>query len=84
MEKMTVDLERQLTLQQRLDDLAAELLARAVALDSLAAQIEADLIATKRREKEVRRRERDVLKASGELIDMRERLKRGEISYATG
>jgi hypothetical protein len=84
MEKMTVDLERQLTLQQRLDDLAAELLARAVALDSLAAQIEADLIATKRREKEVRMRERDVLKASGELIDMRERLKRGEISYATG
>lgn len=81
---MTVDLERQLTLQQRLDDLAAELLARAVALDNLAAQIEADLIATKRREKEVRMRERDVLKASGELIDMRERLKRGEISYATG
>jgi phage shock protein A len=79
---MTLELVRQLTLQQRLDDLAAELLARAVALDNLAADIEHTMKQVRQREKTLRERERDVLNASAEIVVMRDKLQRGEIDYA--
>jgi phage shock protein A len=79
---MTLELVRQLTLQQRLDDLAAELLARAVALDNLAADIEHTMKQVRQREKTLRERERDVLNASAEIVAMRDKLQRGEIDYA--
>lgn len=62
--------------QKRLEDLSIELIERAAALDRLAGQLELKMIEVNAREKQVAMRERDVLRASDELLAMRSRLMR--------